>query len=63
MKEKGLAKALMTLFALAFFWPFLATVDRSAWEILGVPPVMLYVFGGWALLVAALGVVSRRMKD
>ncbi len=63
MKEEGLAKALMMLFALAFSWPFLAAVDRSAWDILGIPPIMVYVFGGWALLVVALAAVSRKLKD
>jgi len=55
----GLGKALCILFGLVFAPPFVGLADRSAWWI-GVPPAVAYLFGGWALLVAALCLVSRR---
>lgn len=58
MRNEGSVKALWIAFALAFGWPFVGLADGEG-LLLGVPPVIAYLFAGWAVLVAALAFASR----
>ncbi len=60
MRADRTAKVLCLLFFLAFSWPFLGLADRGD-AVFGVPPLLLYVFAGWGILVAALAAAARRM--
>ncbi|MCL5965845.1 MAG: hypothetical protein M1550_01260 [Deltaproteobacteria bacterium] len=62
MRDDGPVKALWIGFALAFCWPFIGLADGGG-LFLGVPPVIAYIFAGWAVLVAALFLVSRKTGD
>lgn len=62
MGGEGLAKALCLLFFFFLCWPFLGVADRPS-VVLGIPSLLLYIFAGWAVLVAALLAVSRKMGD
>lgn len=62
MRGEGVSKALWILFLFLLCWPFLGVADRSV-SIFGIPLVLLYIFGCWGLLIAALWTVSGRMKE
>lgn len=62
MRGEGLAKALWFVFLCAFCWPFIGAADRAV-SVLGIPSVFLYLFLGWAILIAALAVVGGKLED
>lgn len=62
MRADGTARALCLFFFLALTWPFLGLADVAE-SVFGFPSLLLYIFGGWALLVAALAAVSRKVRD
>lgn len=62
MRGEGLSRALWILFLFLLGWPFLGVADHPV-SLFGIPSVLLYLFVCWALLVAALWAVSRRMKE
>lgn len=62
MGGEGLAKALCLLFFFFLCWPFLGVADTPS-VVLGIPSLLLYTFAGWAVLVAALVAVSRKMGE
>lgn len=62
MGGEGLAKAFWFVFLCMFSWPFIGAADRAV-SVLGVPSIFLYLFLGWAVLVALLAVVSRKLED
>jgi hypothetical protein len=51
--------AMTALAAACFTYPLLSLFDRPV-QVLGVPLVWAYLFLVWALLVAAVAVLSRR---
>jgi hypothetical protein len=51
--------AVTTLAAACFTYPLLSLFDRPV-LVLGVPLVWAYLFVVWALLVVAVGVLSRQ---
>ncbi|GAA0937392.1 hypothetical protein [Pseudonocardia zijingensis] len=51
--------AVTTLAAACFTYPLLSLFDRP-FLVLGVPLVWAYLFVVWALLVVAVGVLSRQ---
>jgi hypothetical protein len=62
MRGEGLAKALWFLFLCWFCWPFIGSADRAV-LVLGIPSLFLYLFLGWAALVAALALTARKLGD
>ncbi len=62
MNGEGLAKALWFVFICMFCWPFIGAADRAV-SVMGIPSIVLYLFLGWAVLVALLAVVSRKLED
>lgn len=55
---------LVGLFLLGLFLlnPPLLGVFRTAETVAGVPPLLLYLFGVWALIVVAIALVVERRK-
>lgn len=62
MRGEGTAKALWFFFLCVFCWPFVGAVDRAV-SVLGIPSLLFCLFLGWAVLVAALALISRKMED
>ena len=62
MRGEGKAKALWFFFLCIFCWPFILAADQAV-SILGIPSLLFYIFLGWAVLVAALALVSRILED
>jgi hypothetical protein len=62
MRGEGLAKALWFIFLCWFCWPFIGAADRAV-SVLGIPSLFLYLFLGWAVLVAALALAARNLGD
>ena len=62
MRGEGPAKALWFIFVCWFCRPFLGAADRAV-SVLGLPSLLVYLFLGWAALVVALAVVSRKLED
>lgn len=62
MRGEGLAKALWFIFLCWFCWPFIGAADRAV-SVLGIPSLFLYLFLGWAVLVAALAVAAGKLGD
>ncbi|MBI5343458.1 MAG: hypothetical protein HZB63_09165 [Deltaproteobacteria bacterium] len=62
MNGEGLAKALCFIFLCVFCWPFIGAADRAG-SVMGIPSVILYLFLGWAVLVAVLAFISRKLED
>ncbi len=61
VRGEGLAKAFWFLFLCWFCRPFLGAADRAV-LILGIPSLVVYLFLGWAALVAVLAVISRKLE-
>lgn len=53
MKSKDLLVALFALGLVLLTWPFLTVVNRPV-GLLGVPVLVLYLFGVWAGIIAVL---------
>lgn len=62
MRGEGLAKALWFMFLCWFCWPFIGAADRAV-SVLGIPSLFLYLFLGWAVLVAALALAAGKLGD
>lgn len=62
MRGEGPAKALWFIFACWFCRPFLGAADEAV-SVLGIPSLLVYLFLGWAALVVALAVISRKLED
>lgn len=62
LRGEGPAKTLWLVFLCLFCWPFLGAADRAV-SVLGIPSLLVYLFLGWAVLVAALAVISRKLED
>ncbi len=62
MRWEGTAKALWFFFLCVFCWPFVGAADRAA-SVLGIPALLFYLFLGWAVLVAALALIGRKLED
>lgn len=62
MRGEGISRALWILFFFLLCWPFLGAADLPA-TVFGIPSILLYIFGCWGLLVAALWAVSGRLGD
>ena len=62
MRAERVARVLALLFFLALTWPILGLADDFL-AAFGVPALLAYVFGAWALLVLALAAVSRYLGD
>jgi len=58
----GVSKALWILFLFLLCWPVLGIADRPG-SPFGIPSILLYIFGCWGILIAALWAVSGRMKE
>jgi hypothetical protein len=62
VRGEGTAKALLFVFMCWFCRPFLGIADAPA-SVLGVPSLLAYIFLGWAVLVAALAALGRKLGD
>jgi hypothetical protein len=58
---KELLAALFILGTVLLSWPFL-TIFNHPRAVLGIPRLVLYLFGVWALMILALFLVSRRAE-
>jgi len=61
MKAVDLVVACFVLFAMCLVWPLLAIANRPV-LVLGMPALVLYLFGVWATLVVALIRLARRVR-
>lgn len=55
--------AAVLLFALLFFYSPIVRLVESAPAILGVPPLYLYLYGGWVLVILAAALVVSWRRD
>jgi hypothetical protein len=53
MKSKDLLVALFALGVVLLSWPLLVVVNRPV-AVLGIPGLVLYLFGVWAAIIAVL---------
>ncbi len=53
MKTKELLGACFVFFTALLVWPLLSIANRPV-TVLGIPALVLYLFGVWALIVAVL---------
>ncbi len=58
MKGKDLLVALFVLGGVLLTWPLLAVFNRPV-AVLGIPLLVLYLYGVWAAIVAVLLWLSR----
>ena len=61
MKARELLAACFVLFGALLVWPLLSIPNRPV-LIAGVPALVLYLFGVWALIVGVLIWTSRRFR-
>lgn len=61
MKAAELVVACFLLFGACLVWPLLAIANRPV-LILGVPALVLYLFVVWAVMVAVLIALARRLR-
>ncbi len=61
MKAAELVVACFLLFGACLVWPLLAIANRPA-LVLGVPPLVLYLFGLWAALDLVGALLARRAR-
>jgi hypothetical protein len=61
MKAVELALACFVLLGACLVWPLLAIANRPE-LVLGVPALVLYLFGLWAVIVAVAALVARRAR-
>jgi hypothetical protein len=59
MKGRDLLVALFVLGVVLLTWPFLTVVNRP-WLVLGVPVLVLYLFGVWGAIIGVLAWRARR---
>jgi hypothetical protein len=58
-RAKDLLAVCFVLFTALLVWPLLTIANRPV-LILGVPALVLYLFGVWAVIVAVLAWAARR---
>ena len=61
MKAVELALACFLLLGACLVWPLLAIANRPV-LVLGIPALVLYLFGVWAVMVMAAALVARRTR-
>jgi hypothetical protein len=61
MKAAELVVACFLLFGACLVWPLLAIANRPT-LILGVPALAVYLFAVWAVMVAVLIALARRLR-
>jgi hypothetical protein len=61
MKAAELLVACFLLFGACLVWPLLAIANRPT-LVLGVPALVLYLFGAWAAIVLVLIALARRVR-
>ena len=61
MKAAELVVACFLLFGACLVWPLLAIANRPV-LVLGVPALVLYLFGLWAAIVVVLVTLARRVR-
>jgi len=61
MKAAELVVACFLLFGACLVWPLLAIANRPV-LVLGVPALVLYLFGLWAAIVVVLLTLARRVR-
>ncbi|HYE90237.1 MAG TPA: hypothetical protein VEA38_04415 [Terriglobales bacterium] len=59
MRGRELLAVLFPLFSALLVWPLLTVANRTE-LVAGVPALVLYLFGVWALIVIVLAWASRR---
>ena len=62
MRGKELLAALFPIFAALLVWPLVTVANRPV-LVAGVPALVLYLFGVWAVLVAVLAWAARRARS
>ena len=60
-RAKDLLATCFVLFAALLVWPLLTIANRPV-LIAGVPALVLYLFGVWAVIVAVLAWAARRAR-
>jgi hypothetical protein len=64
MRDEERGRRLIAVFLLGlvlFNFPLLRILDVE-WSIAGLPPLVLYLFGTWALIILLLGVTLGRQR-
>ena len=61
MKAAELVVACFLLFGACLVWPLLAIANRPT-LVLGVPPLVLYLFGLWAAMVLVGALLAQRAR-
>jgi hypothetical protein len=61
MKAAELVVACFLLFGACLVWPLLAIANRPT-LVLGVPPLVLYLFGLWAAMVLVGVLLAQRAR-
>jgi hypothetical protein len=61
MKAAELVVACFLLFGACLVWPLLSIANRPT-LILGVPALVVYLFGVWAAMVAVLIALARHVR-
>ncbi len=61
MRAAELVVACFLLFGACLVWPLLAIANRPV-LILGIPALVLYLFGLWGAMVIVLITVARRVR-
>ena len=59
MRSRELLAVLFPLFVALLVWPLLTVANRPV-LVAGIPSLVLYLFGVWAVIVAVLAWASRR---
>ncbi|HZP38787.1 MAG TPA: hypothetical protein VFE48_20060 [Methylomirabilota bacterium] len=62
MKAVELVLACFVLFAACLVWPLLAIANRPV-LVLGVPAMVLHLFGIWTAMVVVLSALARRLRS
>jgi len=62
VKAKELLAACFVLFGALLVWPLLSIPNRAV-LVAGVPALVLYLFGVWAVIVAVLAWAACRSGD
>ena len=61
MKAAELVVACFLLFGACLVWPLLGIANRPV-LVLGIPALVLYLFGLWAAIVVVLATLARRVR-
>ena len=61
MRGRELLAVLFPLFSALLVWPLLTVANRPV-LVAGIPALVLYLFGVWAMIVVVLAWASRRPR-